>query len=701
MKGLVVALLSVSLAQAQQYVISTYAGGPRPPGANTSGGAGSLATDTSGNLYFAGNFSSNPCVCVFKLDPNGVLTRIAGSPQRGFSGDGGPATSAQLSGPMGLAVDGVGNLFIADAGGFYAGSFPNGYSGDRIRKVSPDGIITTVAGGGALAGSAADGGLATNAELFQAFFVAADSVGNVFISESPDDDGGGSNRIRKVTPDGVITTVVGNGMFGFAGDGGPAISAQLNGPSSLAVDNGGNLFFVDSANQRIRKVSADGTITTVVDARASINLSFDSSVTSLSVDAAGNLFFNNFSNGAVFKLSPAGVTTTVVGGDSGPNSWALAVDGANNLFLTGFSRNLIKVSPDGFVTTLLGNGACCYAGDGGPATSAQLQQVNSVAADSVGNLFIADSGNHRIRKVDAGGTITTVAGNGTWNALCGAMTGDSEPAASAQLCAPSQVSVDGIGNIFIVDRNRIRKVSPDGTITSIAGDGTMGSGIGGDGMPAAQALAYPNSVAVDSVGNIYFAEWARVRKITPDGVVTTVAGTGTPPNTNGCSPPESPSCGPPSIGDGQPATSVQLFGPKSVTVDGAGNIYFVDGWRIRKVTPDGIITTVAGNGVPTGYHGPTGDGGPAIDAPLWTPNDVTLDSAGNLYISEPVRIRKVTIDGTINTIAGTQDPGYSGDGGLANKAQLGNPSGLTVDGGGNVYFADSSNNVIRVLRPVP
>jgi sugar lactone lactonase YvrE len=263
------------------------------------------------------------------------------------------------------------------------------------------------------------------------------------------------------------------------------------------------------------------------------------------------------------------------------------------------------------------------------------------------------------------------------------------------------VAVDGVGDIFIVDRNRIRKTSPDGTVTSVAGDGTIGSGSGGDGGPASQALAYPNSVAVDAAGNVYFAEWARVRRISPDGSVATVAGTGNRPNNNGCSPAFSPYCTPNySSGDGGPATLVQLFGPLSVTVDGAGNLYFVDGLRIRRVSPDGTITTVAGSGVPTGYHGPTGDGGQATSAPLWTPNGVTVDSAGNLYISEPVRIRKVTTDGVINTIAGTQEPGYSGDGGLATKGQLWNPTGLTVDSAGNVYVADSNNNVIRVLRPV-
>jgi hypothetical protein len=424
------------------------------------------------------------------------------------------------------------------------------------------------------------------------------------------------------------------------------------------------------------------------------------------LDSVGNLLFNENGYGwgaflGVFKLSPGGIMTTVVGTDNPVATgfgFGVAADGAGDLFLAD-GRSLRKVSSDGLITTLEGYGACCYSGDGGPASNAQLNHTHSVAADSAGNLFIADTDNHRVRKVTPGGIITSVAGNGAWSINCDSLSGSSAPAAAAQLCSTFQVAADGAGNLFLVDHNRIRKVSSDGTITSVAGDGTIGTG--GDGGPATQAqLAYPNSVAADSAGNAYFAEWARVRKITPDGTITTVAGIGTRPNTNGCSPPESPACMPPPVVDGQPTTSVQLFGPMSVTADGAGNLYFLDGWRIRKVSPDGIITTVAGNGGSTGYHGNTGDGGPATNAPLWNPNGVTVDSAGNLYISEPVRIRKVTTDGIINTIAGSSEPGYSGDGGPATKAQLWNPTGLTVDSVGNVYFADSNNNVVRVLRPV-
>jgi sugar lactone lactonase YvrE len=311
-----------------------------------------ITVDASDNVYFS-SYSNNSCTCVFKLDPS-VLTRVAGSAQRGFSGDGGPATSAQLGRPSGLAVDGAGNLFIADPGVYHSGT----YGTDRVRKVSPDGIITTVAGGGSLWGSSADGGPATSAQLLLSNGVAVDRAGNLYFSEGIDAAGLGNNRIRKVSPDGIITTVAGDGTSsGFSGDGGPATSAQLAGPASLAIDNASNLFFVDYYNNRIRMVSPDGTITTVVDTGGSTSQNCGCSVTSVTVDRAGNLFYSVYtvySVSTLFKRSPTGVITTAAGTDFGGGVWGLAVDAAGNLFLTGGS-NLRKILADGFITTLLGD----------------------------------------------------------------------------------------------------------------------------------------------------------------------------------------------------------------------------------------------------------------------------------------------------------------------------------------------------------
>ena len=276
-----------------------------------------------------------------------------------------------------------------------------------------------------------------------------------------------------------------------------------------------------------------------------------------------------------------------------------------------------------------------------------------VAADSAGNLYIADSSNHRIRRVDSSGTITTVAGGGSAD-------GDNVPAVQARLSRPSGVVLDGAGNLYIADtsNHRIRRVDSSGTITTVAGTGERG--FGGDGGPAVQAqLASPFGVAVDSAGNLFIADTlnSRIRRLDTKGTITTVAGTG------------EESFG----GDGGPALQAQLARPIGIALDGSGNIYLasVFNQRIRRVDSSGTITTVAG----TGTSGFNGDRGPAVRAQLDNPEGVAVDGAGNLYIADRTnnRIRRVDASGTITTIAGGS---VSADGDPADQAQLNNPSGV-------------------------
>jgi uncharacterized protein (TIGR03437 family) len=361
-------------ASGQSGIITTVAGN----GAQTSSGDGGPATsaslapwgvavDASGSLFIADPFNNR----IRKVSASGIITTVAGNGTQGFSGDGGPAISAFLNNPEGVAVDASGNLFIADSGN------------SRIRKVSASGIITTVAGNGSgsFASHPGDGGPATSVPL-SPFGVAVDASGNLFIADS------GNGRIRKVSASGIITTVAGGGNGSFSGDGGPATSASLQGPFGVTVDASANLFIADSLNNRIRKVSASGIITTV----------------------AGS--------GSVDVFTPQ----------------------------AGWSRN------GGF------------SGDGGPATSALLNNPMGVAVDASGNLFIADSFNNRIRKVSASGIITTVAGNGTEG-----FSGDAGPATLASLANPFGVAVNASGNLFIADgggNNRIREVQ---TVNSLGG----------------------------------------------------------------------------------------------------------------------------------------------------------------------------------------------------------------------------------------
>ena len=621
--------------QAQRYVISTIVGEtPQPPptpvrGVDlTIGYPRGIATDSSGNAYFTSD------TYVFKLDQNGIATRIAGNPGAGYPGDGGPATSARLNFAAGIAVDAAGNLFVVD--NFCV-----------IRKISPSGIITTVAGNGT-PGFSGDGGPATSAQLYQPSGVAVDGAGNLFISEV-------YNRVRKVSPDGIITTVAGNGAAGYSGDGGPAAVAQLANPTGVAVDGAGNLFIVDAGNRRIRKLSRDGTISTIA-GDGTFGSSGDggpatsaqlTGANSVAVDGAGNLFITELysddcdtDSAFIRKVSPSGVITTV----ANVEATGVAVDGAGNLFIvrSGF-QVVVKVSPSGIITTVAGPGKPSTSdsgdGDGGPATNARLNGAVGVALDGAGNLFIADSNNSRVRKVSPSGIITTVAGNGTRGS-----SGDGGPATSAQLFGPTGVAVDAAGNLFVAD-GRIRKVSPTGIITTVVVAGIFGYG-----------------VAVDGAGNLFIAALSEVLKVSPSGIITTVAG-GANQRSSG-------------DGDGGPATSALLNQATGVVVDGAGNLFIseVYGYRVRKVSPDGIITTVAGNGIP----GHSGDGGPATSAQLNTPIGVALDRAGNLLIVD-FSLRRVSPDGIITTV-----PGAGGE-------------GVAVDGAGNIYLA--FGDLVRVLRP--
>ncbi len=663
----------------QQYTISTYAGGtalPPTPLAAASASIGSplsVAADASGNVYFT---SLN---CVFKIDTSGTLTRIAGLSQAGFTGDGGPATSAHLDfvlgTPAGIAVDSAGNLYIAD---------PNN---SRIRMISANGTITTVAGNGQF-GFSGDGGPATSAQLYSPTGVAVDASGNLYIADT------NNQRIRKVSTNGTITTVAGTGQSGSAGDGGPATSALFRSPQGVAIDAAGNLYIADANNARVRKVSS-GIITTVAGGgngadggpATSAQLGKPQGV---AVDAAGNLYIADSSDDRIRKVSMAGIISTVAGneqigfsGDGGPASSAVvnrpqgvALDAAGNLYIADSNNSRVrKVSTGGIITTLAGGGS---GGDGGPATSAQLESPLGVAVDAAGDLFIADTNGNRARRVLPNGTISTAAGNGT-----SGYSGDGGPATGAQLWTPYGVAVDSAGNLFIAEAttNRVRKVS-NGVISTVAGT-TIG-GFSGDGGPATSAQLFsPQSVAVDASGNLYIADSMnnRVRKVSPSGVISTVAGNGQ----SGYS------------GDGGPATSAQLGEPWGVAIDSAGNLYIADyfNFRIRKVSTSGVITTAAGNGQP----GSSGDGGSATNATLYYPRGVAVDSAGNLFIADTDnnRIRKVSSTGIITTIAGMANSGYSGDGGPATSARLNLPSALAVDAAGNVYIADVVNEAIRLL----
>lgn len=361
----------------------------------------------------AGNTDPTPASRTWTIDTteptppppaDGIITTLAGTGTRGSAGDGGPATSAQLSAPRTMAADAAGNVFVADT------------ENHRIRKVDTSGTITRIAGTG-VAGYSGDGGPATNAQLNNPHGVAVDGAGNVYVADSP------NHRIRKISPAGIITTVAGTGTAGYNGDGIPATSARLAYPKGVEIAPDGSLYIGDANNHRIRRVDASGEITTV-----------------------------------------AGSGVAGFSGDGGPATLArlnfprnVAFDAAGNFYIADNDNYRVRrVDTSGVITTVAGTGVAGYSGDGGPATSAQLNQVRDVAVDGAGNLYIADQVNHRVRRVDPAGTITTFAGTGV-----GGYNGDDRMAATAQLAGPRGVAVDSSGRVYIGDtgNHRIRRVS--------------------------------------------------------------------------------------------------------------------------------------------------------------------------------------------------------------------------------------------------
>ena len=584
------------------------------------GDLGGVAVDHSGRLHIAGIGRVNI------VDETGVLRVEVGTGRPGVGGDGGPAHLAQIGRVTGLAVGLLNELYVAD--------------GTRVRKVDASGTITTVAGRLGPPGFAGDGGPATEASLGILGGLAVDSAGNLFIADIS------NARVRKVDTAGVITTVAGNGERGFAGDGGPATEASLGVPGGLAVDDSGNIFITDQRHHRVRKINATGMISTVAGT------------------GRGGYNGDNMRAAEASLLHPRGV----------------AVDRSGDLYIAdAYNHRVRRVDSMGMITTVAGVGEWGFEGDGGPAVEADLRRPEAIAADAFDNLYIADGLNHRVRKVDSTGTITTVAGAGDWG-----FDGDGGPAVSARLSIPIGLAVDGYGNLFIASQedNRIRMVNASGVITTVAG--THEAGFGGDGGLAARArLNGPFGLATDWRGNLYIADRAnhRVRMVNPSGVITTVAGNGQ--FTSG--------------GDGGPATEAQVGSPIDVEVDAFGNLYIAQSINVvRKVDPAGVITTVAGQ---TRRPGRSGDGGPATEALLSIPAALAVDMFGNLYIADVENqvVRRVDPTGTIATVAGNGSSGSGGDGGPAIEAQVSAPRAVGTDSRGNVYFADNAEHKVRKL----
>ncbi len=550
-----------------------------------------LALDAAGNLYIADSFHYR----IRRMEPSGQITIVAGNGTEGDAGDGGPALSASLKYMWGMGFDGAGNLFVS--------------TNSRIRKIDQSGTITTVAGRGSVdvgAGSSPDGTPATEAQI-NTYDVAVDGNGNFYFGDGfslrvrkvdrqgilstvantcgsnvvGDPEGGlyvsGCDQVQKIDASGHVTLVAGTGAYSSTGDGGPATRATLMAPGPLALDATGNLYIAEVNGYRVRQVDRAGVIATVA-GNGSFSFAGDggqatdaqlTSASDVALDASGNAYIADWANHRVRRVSRSGVITTFAGdgedgysGDGGRATAAalrypsnIALDTAGNVYIASYLNFRIrKVGIDGTISTVAGNGTVGYTGDGGPATSASIGYTGGLAVDRSGNLFIADNGAHRVRKVDSGGNISTVVGTGEEG-----FGGDGGPAIAAQLKYPNGLTVDDAGNLFIADtfNGKIRKVTPDGGISSIA---DVGWALG---------------ITSDGGGGLFVGDGARVLHVTPTGTAA-VAGTGA----RGLS------------GDGGPATSAQLSGVGGLAFDGS-DLYIADtqNGRIRKVSAVASATT--------------------------------------------------------------------------------------------------------------
>lgn len=581
-----------------------------------------------------------------------------------------------------------------------------------LADTPPAYVIQTFAGT-ALVG---DGGSATSALLNQPEGIAVDSAGNVYVSDAAD------NRVRKISPSGLIQTVAGNGNAGFSGDGGPGTAAQLNHPYGLAIDRGGNLFIADLGNSRVRKLDAQGQITTVAGGGANSPSAADI----------------GFATGA--KLAA-------------PRN--VAIDLSGNLYVSDFSaQQVLRVSAQGILTTVAGTGKPGFSGDGAAAKLAQLSSPAGLATDASGTLYVADSGNNRVRKVlgDAISTVYVVTGPtglamssvGTLYVAAPGYFGTTARSLGAGFTA-KDVAVDTAGNLFFTSGQLVRKLATNGVLSTVAGSGASVF-YGGDGGPATAArMRSPSAIIQDDLGNFYVSDTGnnRIRKINAAGMITTYAGTGEPG----------------SKGDGSLATLAQLNAPRCLAFDSARNLYIADAGnnRVRKITPGGLIFTVADqlndpeciavDSDDTLYIAETAGnrilgGSSAGLVPVTSalkPSALAIGADGVLYIAESSRISKwsrasgfstvidnlnnprglaitgdgglmiaetgtnrirvLTPTGQLFTIAGTGASGLSGEGGIASLAQLNAPMGITADVSGTVWISDSGNNRIRSLTP--
>jgi hypothetical protein len=629
-----------------------------------------------------------------------TFTTLAGYP--GFGSADGIGSAAEFNFPIGVAVDRAGNVYVADS------------SNHTIRKITPAGLVSTLAG---FAGSFGSKDGTGSAALF--YFpagLAMDSSGNIYVADADNE------TIRKIAPAGtnwMVSTIAGNPSLtnglgtpiGGSADG-AGTNAQFFLPQGVAVDGAGNVYVADTYNSTIRKIAPAGTnwVVSTIAGQAGNRGSADGTGTNaqfflpqgVAVDGAGNLYVADTENYIIRKIAPAGanwVVSTIAGqaGNSGSDDgtgtnakfrWpaSITVDSAGNLYVAdAFNDTIRKITPlgtDWVVSTLAGLASQIGSADG-TGTNAQFNFPEGVTVDGSGNVYVADTSNNTIRKIRSAGVVSTIAGlTGSPNSVDG-------EGSDARFRFPAGIALDSAGNIYVADsyNNTIRTITSLGEVSTIAGlAGSLGSA---DGAGSNARFNNPLDVAVDTNGNVFVADEINdeIRMVTQGGEVSTIAG----------------SAGNYGSVDGT-GSDAQFYFPQGVAVDSSGNVYVADTYNstIRMIAPvgaDWVVSTIAGQAGNGGSADGTG-----TNAQFLQPQGLAVDSSGNVYVADTYNstIRKIAPAGAnwvVSTIAGQAGSAGSADG-TGTNAQFNFPEGVTVDGVGNVYVADTYNSTIRKITPV-